>query len=365
MREVFVTYTDILSPLGHSTEENFTAIMAGKSSLSQAGNNSYVSAFSVGQQETLFGRPFSPDFPGASAMLIYILQKAERNGFRLDDPKTLLVICSTKGDIEMLSESAPDPLLSLSRSVTAHFPLAHTPVIISNACISGIHGLIHAQRLIAAGMYDRVIVAGTDTAGDFVREGFSSLMALAPEPCRPFDKNRKGISLGEAAAVIVLEAQPGFVKIAGGAVSNDANHITGPSRDGSGLAKAIRETLGQQQLSQENTFVSAHGTGTLYNDEMEALALAQCGLSELPTFSLKGYVGHTLGTAGLLETAIGIRALGKNLIPASAGYQDHGVSVPLNITRENIPGEFTQFLKTGSGFGGCNAALLLQKTGTA
>lgn len=362
MREVFVTYTDILCPLGASTEENFTAITAGTSSLRPAGNHGYVSAFSPEQQEKYWGRTFSTDFPGASAMLVSVLQKAVQNGFRPDDPKTLLVICSTKGDIDILSERSPDPLLSLSRSVAAHFPLAHTPVIISNACISGIHGLIHAQRLIAAGIYDRVIVAGTDTAGDFVQEGFSSLMALAPEPCRPFDKERKGISLGEAAVVIVLEIQPGNIKIAGGAISNDANHITGPSRDGSGLAKAIRETLGQQQLPQENVFISAHGTGTLYNDEMEALALAQCGLSALPTFSLKGYVGHTLGAAGLLETAIGIRALEQNLLPASAGYQDHGVSVPLNITRRNIQGEFTQFLKTGSGFGGCNAALLVQKT---
>jgi 3-oxoacyl-[acyl-carrier-protein] synthase-1 len=201
-----------------------------------------------------------------------------------------------------------------------------------------------------------------------VVSGFQSLQAFSPERCRPFDADRKGINLGECAAAVVLTSRPEELnieprlRISGGGLSNDANHISGPSRTGEELAFAINQAMEEAALTSADIgFISAHGTATLYNDEMEAKAFTLAGMQQIPLNSLKGYFGHTLGAAGVLETALSAQSLLQDELITSAGFQTLGVTHPVNVIRSLESRSLECCLKTASGFGGCNAAIILQK----
>ena len=197
-------------------------------------------------------------------------------------------------------------------------------------------------------------------SSDLIVSGFQSFMSLSPLPCKPFDEKRDGLSLGEAAATVVItnKSAQGLTEIVNGAINNDANHISGPSRTGEGLFAAISHTLGGEGVD----FISAHGTATPYNDNMEAIAISRAGLNQTPVNSLKGYFGHTLGAAGLLESIITIEAMKNNTIIKTMGFETNGVTEPINIADNTRHQTINSVLKLASGFGGCNAAVLLKKT---
>jgi len=227
--------------------------------------------------------------------------------------------------------------------------------------------LVTGMRLLQAGLYDHAIVSGADLITQFVLSGFQSFHAVSDLPCKPFDKERNGITLGEAAATIILSVKkpPGqdCIQLAGGAVSNDANHISGPSRTGAELHQSIETAIREASLSKSDIdFISAHGTATLYNDEMESKAINLSGLEKIPLNSLKGYYGHTLGAAGLLETVVSAHSLLSNTILPTRGYEKPGTSLPVHVNAALKTGSYHYCLKTGSGFGGCNAAIILKKT---
>ncbi len=292
------------------------------------------------------------------------------SGIQPKDKHTTLIICSTKGNILLLDEDrymSPDRL-SLPGSagaVARHFGFVHTPMVISNACISGLLGLITGMRLIRAGVYENVVVAGADVITKFILSGFSSFQALSPGYCRPFDRDRDGINLGEGAATVVLSSRPEYkqgIGLRGGAVSNDANHISGPSRTGKELSQAIDAALRDGGRSAADIgFISAHGTATPYNDEMEAKAITLAGLQHVPVNSLKGYYGHTLGAAGLIETIITLQSMREGVVIPSRGFENNGVTTPLNVCSSLLYTPLDTCLKTASGFGGCNATVVLGK----
>ena len=152
------------------------------------------------------------------------------------------------------------------------------------------------------------------------------------------------------------------MKILGDGSINDANHISGPSRTGEGLYRSIYGAMAEAGLKPSNIdYICAHGTATPFNDEMEAIALDRLGLTAAPVNSLKGYYGHTLGASGLLETVIGIQSVLDNMLFRSLGFDELGVSKGINIIEENTGKELRYFLKTASGFGGSNAAIVLEK----
>jgi 3-oxoacyl-[acyl-carrier-protein] synthase-1 len=228
--------------------------------------------------------------------------------------------------------------------------------------------LLVARRMIGSGEVDHAVVAGVDVLSKFVVSGFQILHAMSPEPCRPFDTARKGINLGEAAAAVVLSSNPSAlgaargIRVAGGGLSNDANHISGPSRTGAELAFAIRQALEEANIHRSDVdFISAHGTGTIYNDEMEAKAFALAELADRPVHSLKGFYGHTLGAAGIVEVVLSAEGLRRNQLVPSRGYEQSGVSIPLNVITQATNQSLNICLKTASGFGGCNAAIILTK----
>lgn len=289
-------------------------------------------------------------------------------------PDVLFVLSTTKGNVELLdtpNHPYGENHLYLWRSaqlLTQFFGNTNIPVVVSNACISGVCAQIQADRLLSTGKYTTAIVIGAEMLSKFVVSGFQSFKALSNSRCRPFDATRDGLNLGEGAACIVykhVEANtapaPGAIRLLSGAIRNDANHISGPSRTGEGLHNAIDATMrgiNPNQLA----FVSAHGTATPYNDEMESIALSRSGMLEVPIFSLKPHFGHTLGAAGVLETIIGFNALTDGEIPASMGFETTGTSHAVNISAQPRSTNKSMFMKLLSGFGGSNAAMVVEHT---
>lgn len=299
-------------------------------------------------------------------MAIFSARQALQSCEDIDIAQTVLVLSTTKGNIEWLGQ-VPDERIQLSASadiIAAQLGLKTKPIIISHACVSGVVALQYGLRLLQKGRYKHAIVLGCDRFSRFVLSGFQSFQAVASEPCRPFDADRTGITLGEAAATIILSTEDADMPLASlmaGSTSNDANHISGPSRTGAELAMAINSALKEAGISASDiNTISAHGTATLYNDEMESKAFALAGLSHAETHSLKGYIGHTLGAAGIAESAMLIESMRQQQLIASAGYTKHGVPEPIRIIRATSPATIRYALKTASGFGGCNAAIVWQ-----
>lgn len=378
MKEAFIIGHNIVSPLGNTTAENFSCLLKNISSVKQHVNplindeSFYASLF----DEEIFIT--NKEYTKFEQLLIASISRAvEQTGINLNDEKTLLIISTTKGNISLLeTEPFNESLkqrISLSASakkIAGHFHFHHQPLVVSNACISGVLAILTAMRFIHAGVYETVVVAGADVITKFVYSGFQSFQALSNGICKPFDKNRDGINLGEAAATIIISSNPKNsleknqveLKVLSGAVSNDANHISGPSRTGVELCNCITQSLSDANLSPGDIdFISAHGTATLYNDEMESKAIAAAQLTAPPVNSLKAFYGHTLGAAGLIESIISLESLMQNTVIPTKGFEEMGVPEHINICDKIINAPLQHCLKTASGFGGCNAAVIFSK----
>ena len=268
----------------------------------------------------------------------------------------VLILATTKGEIGV------SPGESAAR-IASRLGVTTCPVTVCNACASGVSAIVLALRLLDAGLYSYAVVAGADVPGRFIFSGFGALQAMSPEPCRPFDMERSGLNLGTAAASVVFGSEPAaktLFTVMAGAVRNDAYHISTPSPKGEGLHLAIEAALAGAGLRPEDlALVNAHGTATLFNDQTEAVAFERSGLSNVPVNALKGRFGHTLGAAGLLETVVSAKELGRGRIPGTAGFNELGVSGKIRVVKEDMAASGKTFLKTISGFGGCNAALAI------
>lgn len=311
-------------------------------------------------------------------LFLYSIQEAAQQlDLDLSQKDTLIILASTKGNIDILDQSIYETdhrfpkersyLGAMAAAVQAYFKNPNTPVVVCNACISGVLALDVAKRYLRAGRYKYIVVAGGDLVTRFTLSGFQAFKAMSDAPCKPFDANRTGINLGEGVGTMILGTSPkegdnSPIVLKGGASSNDANHISGPSRTGEGLYLAIQKALKDaKSKAVEMDYLSMHGTATPYNDEMEAKALASAQLQEVPLNSLKGYIGHTLGAAGLIESIVATWSLRQNQLYASLGFEKLGVSVPLNIIQQAQTQALQNCLKTASGFGGCNAAVVFSK----
>lgn len=301
---------------------------------------------------------------------------------------TQLFVCTTKGNISLLALNPDDTRLllpDLARRVAQVAGLRREPIVISNACISGVAGLIAAARYLTRNHLQHAMVLGGDELTDFVTSGFLSFRSVSAQPCRPYDAAHDGLSIGEAVACTLVSNTQSRrysgsyiggppsgtpLRLLGGSLTNDANHISGPSRDGRPLALAIGRALNQacpgQQTDLDVAFVCPHGTGTVYSDTMEALAIQRARLSKWPVTSLKPALGHTLGAAGLLETLIVAQGLRQHVVPPTLGFQRVPEQCPplrVSSQPESAPGHL--IVKTASGFGGCNAALIVGDRGEA
>jgi 3-oxoacyl-[acyl-carrier-protein] synthase-1 len=352
----YIRSTSVFTPLALGSRANYDAIFSGNSAVQKNEQfNCHASTF-----ENLEAEP-------GKTRLETILCKSITDAIEPCDvdlsSDTTLILCTTKGDIEDLN--AQEALLpDLAQRLADFAGVSSTPIVLSMACTSGTMGLIMGQRLIAQGKAKNVLVVGGDQVSRFVIEGFRSFHALSQGLCAPYDRDRDGINLGEASAVCILSSEKGSstTAVIGGGTSNDANHISGPSRTGDGLHLAVQRALKNADKSaNEIDFISAHGTATSYNDEMESKAFGLSSLNEKPLHSLKGYFGHTLGAAGLLESIMCMQSLDNQSLPASAGYSNEGTSVPLQVIDSPRESKVSTCIKTSSGFGGCNAAVVIEK----
>lgn len=282
----------------------------------------------------------------------------------LESDKTLFILSTTKGDINLLSTNREKCLLTNTADVIArYFGLKNTPIIVSNACISGLTSIIIASDFVQRGIYDNVIVVGVDIISEFVIRGFNSFRSVSKNICRPYDIDRDGLTIGEACGAVVITSTKTSIEIAGGANSNDANHISGPSRSGDGLALAIRRAVKDANVtSLDIDFVNSHGTATTFNDEMESKAITLEGLNDVPLNCFKQYIGHTLGASGVVESILCCEQLRRNTVYGVRGFTTLGVPHPLNISSENRTFNAQYALKTASGFGGCNSAIVFKKS---
>ncbi|UII34789.1 hypothetical protein LVD17_13325 [Fulvivirga ulvae] len=377
--EVYSVADNIVSPLGADTAANYKACRGGISGIAKVDDSTYYpepfygAALNADQKKTIHISEES-DFTFLEQLFIHSISDALSHTHDLDKKRTLLVVSTTKGNIDLLSDNYKglvdkkrSELMTMARTIASQFELPHSPIVVSNACISGLSAIITAKKLIELGQYDHAIVSGGDMLSEFVVSGFQSLKAISDEPCRPYDTRRKGISLGEACGTMIITRDAELAKekkqvsrILSGSQSNDANHISGPSRTGEGLKLAVQRALNQADITARDIdYISAHGTATVFNDEMEAIAFDALGMSNIPLNSLKGYFGHTLGAAGVIESIIAIKQMRENELIASKGFQAAGTSKDLNvITEMNAIGGCEYILKTTSGFGGCNAAVV-------
>ena len=209
-------------------------------------------------------------------------------------------------------------------------------------------------------------MAGFDLLCDFIVSGFNAFKSVSPTLCRPYDAARDGLTLGEACGAVLLTRDQRLsgtgVSVAGGGISNDANHISAPSRTGDGLWYAIRAALAEAGTGAgEVGLVNTHGTATAYNDEMESKALHLAGLCGVPCNSLKPYFGHTLGASGVIESIVTVRELCEGTCFGVKGYAECGVPYPPDVSAAHREIRTDTALKTASGFGGCNAAVVFRR----
>ncbi len=375
-KEVYITQTNCITPLGLDVQSNIEAIVRGDSGiqlhedLSLMPNAFYASIINDEKINNAFIK-ISADtkYTRLEKMMILALEPIIKNsGIELNS-KTAFILSTTKGNVTALKNDSAASFQNahldvLAKNVANFFGFKTPPIVISNACVSGILAVSVAKRMIQSELYDNVFVVAGDEVSEFVLSGFNAFQAMSDLPCKPYSKNRTGVSLGEATAAVLVSAEAGNakIKIIGDSSINDANHISGPSRTGEGLFRSIQNAMKEAKINSDQIdYISAHGTATPFNDEMEAIALNRLGLQDVPVNSLKGFYGHTLGASGLLETIIAIESANQNILFESKGFDEIGVSETINVIQKNEEATIEIFLKTASGFGGCNTAVIFEK----
>jgi 3-oxoacyl-[acyl-carrier-protein] synthase-1 len=370
---------NIVSSLGFSSEDNYNAVKAGKTNLRLQENTFNLPEPFVGAlvNDELLNAEFEKinntniQYTKFEKMAIVSVAKAlQKTDINPKSPKVQFILSTTKGNVHLLEDlqGFPEERVFLWKSaeiIAQFFGNTNEPIVISNACISGASAQIAAMRILKNNNCDMVIAVGADMLSKFIVSGFQSFKALSPELCKPYDKNRVGLNLGEAAATIIYgksekSLPQNSIILTNGAMANDANHISGPSRTGAGLYLALKKAM-RNALPSEIAFVNAHGTATAYNDDMESLALTSALLQDRPINSLKAYFGHTLGAAGVLESIISSLAIIDNTVLKVNNLTERGTVAPINSIMENQRCTENKFIKALSGFGGSNAALLFTK----
>ena len=242
--------------------------------------------------------------------------------------------------------------------------------VIANACASGTNAIGHAFECLRSGRYQRVLTGGYDALSELVFTGFDSLQASTPEKCRPFDRHRAGMVLGEGAAILALEnlelarkrGAPVLAEIVGYGISTDNFHITQPDPSGVGPRQAMERALQSAQISADEVdYINAHGTATIFNDAAEGKAISQL-FNSVPVSSTKSMMGHSLGAAGAIEAVISLLALRHQFLPPNINFDALDDRLDLNVVaNESRPAVVRMALSNSFGFGGTNASILIRR----
>lgn len=366
----------ILSPLGASTAANFDAVRRGETAvrrwegLWQLPQPFMASCFDDAAVDWL-----QPGYTRFESMAIASIrgaiaqwqQHVGEEKASVGSPRTVLILSTTKGNIALMGqEQGNNSRLwpgTTAATIAKAVGFTTEPIVIDNACISGVSAIILATRLLRMGLYDNAVVCGAEEQSRFIVSGFQSLKAMSPRGCQPFDIDRMGLNLGEAAATVVLtridDARLPWHVVAG-AMRNDAHHLSAPSMTAEGAYRALSAVATGLSASQL-AFISAHGTATMFNDQMEAVAIDRAGLSQVPVNAVKANYGHTMGACGVLETVLSMAAVDAGVVLPTKGFHELGVSKAIRITTSESTTAAKSFVKMVSGFGGGNAALLMSR----
>jgi len=253
---------------------------------------------------------------------------------------------------------------SVAEYVRARLALRGPCTAISTACSSSAKAFASAARLMEAGLIDAAVVGGVDTLCLTTLYGFNSLELLSAGPCRPYDAERGGISIGEAAAFFLLERQvPSSVALLGYGESSDAHHMSSPHPEGLGAQRAMRTALERAGLQASDIdYVNLHGTGTKSNDSSEDKAILALFGERVPVNSTKGMTGHTLGAAGAVEAVVSALSIEEGLIPASPGTREIDPELHARYEKSARAAKVDRVLSNSFGFGGSNCSLVLGRT---
>lgn len=367
-----ITDAAVVTALGNDLEGLWQGLMAGRTAIRP------IDRFRVDSYDVKLAACIDGLTPAGDRSMLHGLLQRLFEGWAPLPPDAVLITATTKAGIDNLEKyrrrhpaDLQDILLSsLPRQVGRRLGLAGGTNI-SAACASSTIAVARAAAAIAGGRAEAVLVCCIDLVTEFILSGFCALKALSPEPCRPFDLNRRGLSIGEGAAALLLmsrgraeqERRRPIGSVRGWGVANDATHITAPARNGCGLAQAVATALRRAGIRPDDLdAVNAHGTGTVYNDLMELTAFKQAfGGHVVPTFSIKGAIGHTMGAAGGIEVALGLKALTERQIPPTTGLQEPMTEARGWVATRPVSIVGNHLLTTNSGFGGINAALVLAR----
>jgi len=370
---VWVTDATSVTALGRNLEMLWQRLLRGDSAIAP------VERFSAKGYKSRFAACIENLNPEGTFSAIHDLLTRLFSEMEFVPADARLYTATTKAGIDNLEHlrrgRTADASDVLAGAIAAHISrqlgLTDAGTNISAACASSSIAVAKGAALIAAGRAECVLVCCMDLVTEFVFSGFSALGALSPEPCRPFDRERNGLTLGEGAASLLLmkaeraikEGRPHLGTVLGWGVANDAFHVTAPDPHGSGLVSAVKKALKQACLNQEAiSAVCAHGTGTIYNDHMELTAFDHIFKDrKLPLYSIKGAIGHTLGAAGGIEVSLGLKSLSEGLAPPTVGFSKGEDGTAGRISSQPAVINGNHLLSTNSGFGGINAALILAK----
>ena len=373
MKAVWITDAVTITPFGEGLAKLWQALLAAKSAIGP------VSRFPVKNYHAGVASCIENLTTSGNRSMGHVL--LQRLLCHLDPvpQDTLLITATTKSGIDNLervrrghpAEPRDVMISAMYEEIHRKLNLTGEGVNISAACASSTVAIAQGATLIASRCADAVLVCCMDLVTEFVFSGFSALQALSAEPCRPFDRNRSGLSLGEGAAALLLmseeraeqEARSHLATILGWGAASDASHITAPDREGRGLLRAINQAMQMAKCGASDIAgISAHGTGTVYNDLMELKVFNHIFNDyPIPVYSIKGALGHTLGAAGGIEVAVGIRTLSEQTAPPTVGFStpERGAEERVRPEPVNISGDY--LLTTNSGFGGINAAIIISK----
>jgi 3-oxoacyl-[acyl-carrier-protein] synthase II len=376
MSRVFVVQSEAVTALGKSIEETWQGLVQGLSAV-QPVERFRVECYNSTQAACISDLQIGPEGSRIDPLLEHLVHSVGKV-----PSETELFFATTKGAVDLLEHrlrhGQGQPLETIVPRVLAErfrgmLGGEGQVQVVSAACASSTIALARAAALIRAGRTKCAAVGCADLVSEFVFSGFSALRALSPEPCRPFDRSRTGLTLGEGAAFFLLmsegrmrkEQRVPLAEMVGWGTANDATHITAPARDGCGLVAAMQAALAVAGLSPDQIGgICAHGTGTVYNDAMELTAINRLfGLRRLPVFSVKGALGHTLGAAGGIEAAVLLECLQRGTVPPTIGLvnPEEGAASRISSMGQETTGEW--LMTTNSGFGGVNCAVVLKKAG--
>ncbi|MCP3944573.1 MAG: hypothetical protein GY710_24270 [Desulfobacteraceae bacterium] len=395
MTKVYITQAATITPLGNDPDTLYKKLIQKESGLTDMSDlslpgtarfnpDSYASPWAglipnliPNLTPNLIPNGEPKNFPHDPVPLIFSLADQLIRKLGPIDPDTCLITASTKGGIDLLPEFAKNPDLlprglavsSLPGYISQKLGLRRPGFNISAACASSTIALAKGAAMIQNGREEAVLICAMDVITKFVFSGFSALGAMSPTQAAPFDKKRKGITLGEGAAGILLTNEKklksikktALARISGWGAANDASHLTAPARNGAGLKLAITKACQKAKISfQDIQAVNTHGTGTLYNDEMELNVLKDLfNPDTIMANSIKGAIGHTLGAAGAIEAALCTKLLEKKILPGTLGFAQ-GAAGQI-ISSHARPFAKGPIMTTNSGFGGINAALIIQE----